>query len=161
MTDSDLAVFRCPSALEDWAGKSDYGGNYGSSLTGLTPGFQRGFGWESGTLPPMKIQMPGDYRRDGVRFGEMGDGASQTFLVLEDADRPPRKAECGATAITASPTTTAPSTGKSPTKFLADIRAVRMPLLADGSSRFLSEATDLLVLGALATRGHGEVISQP
>ena len=34
-----LAVFHCPSAVDRWAGKTDYGGNYGSALTGLTPGF--------------------------------------------------------------------------------------------------------------------------
>lgn len=88
---TDLAVFRCPSSIENWPGKTDYGGNYGTALTGLTPGFQHGNAWEAGTLPPIHIQMPGNYRRGGVKVGEILDGTSQTRVVMEDADRPARE----------------------------------------------------------------------
>jgi prepilin-type N-terminal cleavage/methylation domain-containing protein/prepilin-type processing-associated H-X9-DG protein len=160
VTDSDLVVFRCPSALENWAGKSDYGGNYGSSLTGLTPGFQRGFGWESGTLPPIEIQMPGDYRSEGVRFGEVSDGASQTFLVLEDADRPARQGGMWGNGHNCFAHDNGPINGQNSHEIFSRHPGGAHALFADGSTQFLSESTDLLVLGALATRSQGEVVAQ-
>ena len=47
-TKQDLSVFQCPSTFADWRGATDYGGIYGSTLTGRAPGFWSGSAWDSG-----------------------------------------------------------------------------------------------------------------
>lgn len=160
VADADVRIFRCPSALDDWNGKTDYGGNYGSSLTGLKPGFQSGFAWESGTLPPINIQMPGIYRHGAVRYGEVRDGASQTFLVLEDADRPAEEGGMWANGHNCFAHDQGPVNATVSNEIFSRHAGGAFGLLADGSVRLLSESMDLSVLGALCTRSGGEVVSE-
>jgi prepilin-type N-terminal cleavage/methylation domain-containing protein len=158
VSDTDLAVVRCPSAIEDWPGKSDYGGNYGSSLTGLTPGFQQGRAWEAGLLPPIRVNMPGSYRRDGVRMGEVIDGLSQTLLVLEDADRSRAAGGMWANGHNCFAHDNGPVNGDASHEIFSRHPGGAHVLVGDGSVRFLSESIDLNVLGGLCTRAHGEVV---
>ena len=39
IAETDLDIFLCPTTSHDWRGATDYGGNYGSSITGHTAGF--------------------------------------------------------------------------------------------------------------------------
>lgn len=158
VANADVAVFRCPSAVDAWPGKTDYGGNYGSALTGLTPGFQHGFAWESGLLPPIRINLPGAYRRDGVRMGEVPDGLSQTFLVLEDADRPAVEGGRWANGHNCFAHDNGPINGEISNEIFSRHPGGAHALVGDGSVRLLSESMDLRALGGLCTRARGEVV---
>jgi type II secretory pathway pseudopilin PulG len=154
-----LWLFRCPSATAKWDGKSDYGGNYGSSLTGLVPGFQEGFAWEAGTFPPVHIAMPGRHRAAPVRLSEISDGTSQTFLVLEDADRAAKEG-----GLWASGHNCFAHDGDGINRSISKEIFSRHPsgassLLADGSVRFLSASIEGSVVGALCTRAAGEIVA--
>lgn len=155
---TNLAVFRCPSAIDDWPGKTDYGGNYGSALTGLTPGFQYGFAWESGLLPPVRVNLPGNYRRGGVHCGEVKDGLSQTLLVLEDADRPAAEGGQWANGHNGFAHDNGPVNATVSNEIFSRHPGGAHALVGDGSVRFLSESIDLLVLGGLCTRAAGELV---
>jgi prepilin-type N-terminal cleavage/methylation domain-containing protein/prepilin-type processing-associated H-X9-DG protein len=157
VAETDLTVFRCPSAIGKWPGKTDYGGNYGSALTGLTPGFQHGFAWEAGTLPPIHVAMPGSHRMAPVRIGEVTDGTSQTFLVLEDADRPAKEGGMWANGHNCFAHDNGPINHEISQEIFGRHPAGANGLLADGSVRFLSESIVLSVVGAMCTRASGEV----
>jgi prepilin-type processing-associated H-X9-DG protein len=157
VANTDLAVFRCPSAVDRWPGKTDYGGNYGSALTGLKPGFQEGFAWEAGTFPPINVAMPGSHRRSPVRLAEVIDGTSHTFLVLEDTDRSAAEGGMWASGHNCLAHDNGPVNKSSSNEIFSRHPGGAGALLADGSVRFLTESMDLLALGALCTRGGGEI----
>jgi prepilin-type N-terminal cleavage/methylation domain-containing protein/prepilin-type processing-associated H-X9-DG protein len=156
VTKNNLAVFRCPSAIGKWDGKTDYGGNYGSALTGLTPGFQYGFAWEAGTFPPIHVAMPGRHRSASVRLGEITDGTSQTFLVLEDADRAAEEGGLWANGHNCFAHDNGPINSSISKEIFSRHPAGANALLADGSIRFLSAPMAMSVVGALCTRAGGE-----
>jgi prepilin-type processing-associated H-X9-DG protein len=160
VSETDLLLFRCPSAIAKWPGKSDYGGNYGSALTGLVPGFREGHAWESGAFPPIHVAMPGRYRSASVRLGEFTDGTSQTFLVLEDADRSAKEGGLWANGHNCFAHDNG-AINSSPSKeiFSRHPRGAQA-LLADGSVRFLSESMAVSIVGAMCTRAAGEVVAQ-
>lgn len=155
---SGLALFRCPSAIDDWPGKTDYGGSYGSSLTGLTPGFQSGYAWEAGLLPPVNIQLPGNYRRQGVSYGEIRDGASQTIVVMEDADRPAEEGGMWANGHNCFAHDNGPVNADPSNELFSRHPGGAHVLFGDGSTRFLSESIDLAAIGGFSTRHGGEVV---
>jgi hypothetical protein len=132
-----------PRPSSTWPGKTDYGGNYGSTLTGLTPGFQHGFGWEAGTLPPIHIQMPGNYRRAAVLVGEILDGTSQTLVVLEDADRPAEEGGLWASGHNCFAHDQGPVNSTISNEIFSRHPGGAFGLLADGAVRLLSESMDL------------------
>jgi prepilin-type N-terminal cleavage/methylation domain-containing protein/prepilin-type processing-associated H-X9-DG protein len=154
-----LDVFNCPSAVERWAGKTDYGGNYGSALTGLTPGFQVGFAWEAGTLPPIHVAMLGVHRGSAVRMAEVRDGASQTLLVLEDADRPAAQGGMWASGHNCFAHDNGPINHGNQQEIFSRHPGGAHALLADGSVLFLAESMELSVVGALCTRAAGETVA--
>ena len=157
---SNLAIFRCPSAVQKWDGKTDYGGNYGSSLTGLKPGFQYGRAWEAGTLPPIHVAMPGRHRISAVRLGEITDGISQTLLVVEDADRPLKQGGLWANGHNCVAHDNGPVNHSASQEIFSRHPGGAHGLLTDGAVRFLSESMELSVVGALCTRAVGEVAAQ-
>jgi prepilin-type N-terminal cleavage/methylation domain-containing protein/prepilin-type processing-associated H-X9-DG protein len=156
---ANLAVFRCPSATGKWDGKTDYGGNYGSALTGLKPGFPEGFAWEAGTFPPIHVAMPGKYRSSSVRMGEITDGTSQTFLVLEDADRSAKEGGLWANGHNCFAHDDGPINRNISKEIFSRHPGGASGLLADGSVRFLSVSIEVSVVGALCTRAVGEVVT--
>jgi prepilin-type N-terminal cleavage/methylation domain-containing protein len=155
----NLAVFCCPSATGTWDGKTDYGGNYGSSLTGLTPGFQCGFAWEAGALPPIHIAMPGPHRAAAVALSEFKDGTSQTFLVLEDADRAAKEGGMWANGHNCFAHDNGPVNNSQSKEIFSRHPKGACALLADGSVRFLSVSMESTVVGAFCTRATGEVVA--
>lgn len=159
LTTTDLAIFRCPSTTENWPGKTDYGGNYGTALTGLTPGFQHGYAWEAGTLPPIHIQRPGNYRRGGVKIGEILDGTSHTLVVMEDADRPANEGGLWANGHNCFAHDQGPVNATVSNEIFSRHAGGAFAVLAHGGVRFLSESISLKVLGALSTRAGGEAVA--
>jgi len=154
---SNVPVFRCPSAVEKWSGKSDYGGNFGTTLTGLEPGFSRGLGWESGVL--LVVRMPyGDiFRKRPVRMADIRDGASNTIIVVEDADRTAREGGRWGDGHNGVAHDNGPVNNSPSSEIHSRHPGGAFVLMTDGSVRFVTESMDLDVLGALCTRAGGEV----
>jgi type II secretory pathway pseudopilin PulG len=160
VTKANLAIVRCPAAIQKWDGKTDYGGNYGSSLTGLTPGFQYGRAWEAGTFPPIHIALPGRHRSSAIRLGEVTDGTSQTFLVLEDSDRSAKEGGMWANGHNCFAHDSGPVNRSNSKEIFSRHPRGAQALLADGSVHFVSESMASSVVGALCTRAAGEVVAQ-
>jgi len=154
---ASLAVFRCPSAIGKWNGKTDYGGNYGSGLTGLRAGFQEGRAWEAGTFPPIHVPLRGKFRRAAVRMGEVTDGTSQTLLVVEVADRPSKQGGMWANGHNCLAHDNGGVNNRSSQEIFSRHPGGAGGLMADGSVRFLAESIEAVVVGALCTRAAGEV----
>jgi prepilin-type N-terminal cleavage/methylation domain-containing protein/prepilin-type processing-associated H-X9-DG protein len=152
---TNVPVFRCPSAVEDWPGKTDYGGNYGSTLTGLEPGFGRGAGWEAGTLLAVRTQDVTEGRSHAIRTAEITDGTSHTFLVLEDADRALEENGLWANGHNCIAVDRAINSGET-NEINSRHPGGAHALLADGSVRLLNESMNPELLGATATRAEGE-----
>jgi type II secretory pathway pseudopilin PulG len=159
VANANIAIFRCPSAIHKWDGKTDYGGNYGSSLTGLTPGFQYGRAWEAGTFPPIHIALPGRHRSASVRLSEITDGTSHTFLILEDTDRPAKEGGMWANGHNCFAHDSGPINHNISKEVFSRHPSGAGSLLADGSVRFLSASIENAVLGALCTRATGECVA--
>jgi type II secretory pathway pseudopilin PulG len=160
VSNANIRLFRCPSATHKWDGKTDYGGNYGSSLTGLVPGFERGLAWEAGTFPPTNIELFGNYRDASVRVSEISDGTSQTFLVLEDADRPAAAGGQWASGHNCFAHDDGLINQNVSKEIFSCHPQSAHSLLADGSVRLLHESTEPAIIGALCTRGSGETFGQ-
>src|SRR5262245_26797776 len=153
----NVALFRCPSGIGKWDGKTDYGGNYGSGLTGLKAGVQEGRAWEAGTFPPIHVPLPGRFRRVAVRMGEVTDGTSQTLLVLEDADRTAKEGGLWGNGHNCLAHDRGRVNGTVSGETFSRHPGGAGGLLADGSVRFLAESIEAAVVGALCTRATGEV----
>jgi len=151
------AVFRCPSAIGKWDGKTDYGGNYGSGLTGLKSGFQEGRAWEAGMFPPIQVPLPGRFRRAAVRMNEVTDGTSQTLMILEDADRQAKEGGLWANGHNCLAHDRGRVNGSVSNEIFSRHPGGAGGLMADGSVRFLAESIEAAVVGALCTRAVGEV----
>jgi len=154
---ANVAVFRCPSAIGQWDGKTDYGGNYGSALTGLRPGFSLGRAWEAGTFPSVHLTLPGQYRPAAVRLADITDGTSQTLLILEDADRPAAQGGLWASGHNCFAHDRGPVNGNNSKEIFSRHPRGANALAGDGSLRWLSDSLEPAVLGALCTRAGGEI----
>lgn len=137
-------------------GGTDYGGNFGTSQTGLVAGFNEGDGWEAGAL--LVINSPVLHPKTrAAKFGEFSDGLSHTFMVYECSGR-----------------TTEAGYWGSGTNCLAIEYAInanldgetiksRHPggghaLFSDGHISFFSNSADLNVVSRMATRSGGEIV---
>ncbi|MEZ6062480.1 MAG: DUF1559 domain-containing protein [Planctomycetaceae bacterium] len=154
---SDVPVFRCPSAVESWSGKSDYGGNFGTTLTGLEPGFSRGLGWEAGVLLVVRIPYGTIFRKRPVTMAEIRDGASNTISVVEDADRDAHEGGRWGDGHNGVAHDNGPVNNSPSSEIYSRHPGGAYVLMTDGSVRFLTESMDLGILGALCTRAGGEV----
>lgn len=80
---TQLPVYICPSGLEQYPGKQDYGGVMGSAVI-LSEGAKRPPGWfHGGILYATDAKAP----RRPCRTAEVDDGLSRTLLVSEGVDR--------------------------------------------------------------------------
>ena len=156
----DLSVFQCPSSTADWPGRTDYGGNSGSALTGLKPGFQLGEAWESGVLVAIRLGRGSNFRRRPVGIAEVTDGTSHTFLVLEDAGRSPLEGGVWANGLQCFAHDRGPINSHRSNEIYSEHAWGAHALMTDGSVRFLSEDMALRVIGMLSTRNVGEVKPQ-
>lgn len=150
LANTSLSIFRCPSAITKFDGKTDYAGILGS----LLPGFAIvGQDNDNGVLVET-----GQSRRQGVSPGEITDGASQTILVAECGDR---EAEWGGRWISGYNCTSHNNGGINDLKG-GDIHSLHphgaYVGFADGRIQFLSSSTDEQVIGSICTRGGGELL---
>ena len=138
-----LDVYLCPSWPRDSSmvgplAAADYGGNIGQEVTGKNDP-------QTGTLIMEKT----------ISLAAIRDGASQTFLVGEDAGFTNQWIN-GLNIFDVY----FPINKTNP--FDPDFRAAHpggaQALYCDGSAQFLKETTDLRVLAAQATRAGGEIV---
>jgi|SRR4051812_33352308 prepilin-type N-terminal cleavage/methylation domain-containing protein len=149
IAEQNLRVFRCPSAIRKFPGKTDYGGIMGSTIT-VSPGFD----FSNGVM----IEV-GRKRRNYLIPAEIADGMSQTLALAECADR---AADAGGLWVSGF------------NCFSHDNGSVNGPVsddicsrhlqgafvgFADGKVHFLSERADGYVVGALCTRNGGEIVN--
>jgi len=87
LAETNLMLFQCPSTIHNVRGASDYGGNYGSSLSGLKKGFGIGLAWDSGVLVALNTPSKTAPRTDTFNTSHVLDGTTHTFLVMEDSGR--------------------------------------------------------------------------
>jgi type II secretory pathway pseudopilin PulG len=155
-----LPLFLCPSTVHSQVGATDYGGNYGSSLTGLAKGFGIGLAWDSGVLLALNTPSRTEPRTDLITLGQISDGASQTFLVVEDAGRAPDQGGQWADGQQCLAHEYKSINEYRQQGIYSDHPGGAHALTVDARVLFLSIDTDPYVLGAYCTRSNGEVMSQ-
>src|SRR5262245_26756141 len=147
--ESDLRIFRCPSAIKKFPGKTDYGGVMGSTIT-----VSSGFDFKNGVM----IEV-GRKRKNYLLPAEILDGMSQTLAMAECAD-----GEADAGGLWVSGFNCFSHDNGTVNGPVSDDICSRHPQgafvgFADGKVHFLSEQTDGYVVGALCTRNGGEIVN--
>jgi type II secretory pathway pseudopilin PulG len=144
---TSIALYRCPSATQQFAGQIDYGGIMGSSLTGLKWGYGPMQAFGSGTLI---ADLPA--QREPVRFASIIDGMSRTLAVSEAVDRSDSPAGQWASGWNCFLVQEAISHTSAASGIYSLHEGGAQGLFADASVRFLADGLDPQLLGALATR---------
>ena len=83
LADTAIPVYVCPSGIEQYAGKQDYGGVLGTAVV-LAEGATRPHGWEHGGV---LYATHADGPRDPCRASQVTDGLAHTLFVSEGVDR--------------------------------------------------------------------------
>jgi hypothetical protein len=130
-------------------------------LTGLTPGMSKGCAWEAGTMTAVNLVDVDKTRRSGIRMNEITDGASHTFLILEDAGRSERQSGMWANGHNCLGHDRGPVNQTRSSEIYSDHPGMAHALLADGSVMSLAETTSSDVLGAMSTRNGRERVDLP
>ena len=155
VTQTTIPLFLCPSEPMPNRAETTYGGNLGTTRTGLPIGYCSGDGWESGALTYINYPAPRT-RTSPVRFGEFSDGLSQTFMVFEISGRATQGIQWGNGGNCLGIENPVNDEVFGQTISSAHPMGGHA-LFADGHVAFISENSDLKVLEYLATRGRGEV----
>jgi prepilin-type N-terminal cleavage/methylation domain-containing protein len=147
----NVPVFRCPSAVEDYPGKIDFGGVQGTGLTGLPIGMsaQQAFGCGAMIVRVQEQPHP-------LRIASVVDGLSNTISVAEAADRNSTSSgrwACGRNCFSQNGPLTDPDTDGMYSRHDAGVHALFM----DGRTQLISKTTDTRVLGAWCTRSGSEI----
>ncbi len=161
VSQTDLSVHLCPSTQPQepsLRGRGDYGGHYGSSLSGLQTGWRKGLAWEAGILVALGDSDEETQSNLQIRIADVIDGTSNTVTLFEDAGRTKSQDGQWANAHQCYGHDNGPINTSRSNEIFADHPGGAFGLLADGSAHFFSEQTDLFVIGAVSTREHGEVI---
>lgn len=153
VTRTDLPFFRCPSTDKVCDGQSDYAGNYGSTLTGLTPGFKPNQAWSSGIL--IAVNLPGN-RQKPVTAERVRDGLSHTLLVVESSGLPLKYGGGWSNGHRNISHDSGRVNQYRSSRIFADHHSGANVAMGDGSVHLLSPETDLKVIGALSTRANGD-----
>lgn len=153
---TNLSVFTCPETSHEFNGAIDYGGNYGSSISGLKPGFGRGEAWDSGLLVAANVYFEKGIRQQGVRMSEVVDGQSHTFMVIEDAGREPHHGGMWANGHNCFANELIAINLYRSNSIYSDHGNIAYAVLGDGSVMSLTDTMDSYVLGAMATRSGRE-----
>lgn len=151
---TDVRLYHCPASGHSRVGIGDYGGNYGTLLTGLPAGFGPKQGWSSGVLLSISDRHPSIRK---VTMDQIRDGLSSTILVAEDAGL-----DLGDTGFWANgnhncSADSGPVNSNRSQEIFSDHPGGAHVVHCDGSTRFLSQNLDLKTLGALCTRAQHEL----
>ncbi|MEO1614650.1 MAG: DUF1559 domain-containing protein [Planctomycetota bacterium] len=144
---SSLPVYKCPSSWKDYPGASDYSGIRGSSHNARS------------NLGRNGVLFPILSKTNGIRLSEITDGTSQTLAIAEAVALGEDSNGFWASGLNCIGHDEGPINNRRGSR---DEIASLHPgganvALADGSTRFLNQSLSLQVLGALCTRGNGEV----
>ena len=159
IADVIISTYVCPSGVELYDGKQDYGGVLGSAVRlseddHLPPGWEHG-----GVLYATAADCPRP-----CRAGEVSDGLSRTLFVSEGVDRGFREVEsdtrignarwaCGTNCfLLSSPVVNTPDVDGFRSHHLGGVHG----LFGDGRVAFMAEDTGPEVLMAICTKAGGE-----
>jgi len=152
---TNISIYRCPSAIQDFPGKQDYGGIQGSALTQLPIGLAAHQAFGCGSLIVTSVEQS-----QAVKLGDMTDGLSATLCVGESVDRDPLHSgrwACGRNCFSQ-------NAQKINRGGLGDLLSKHPQganvLFADGHTQLLGESMDSFVLGSLCTRNGREVVDE-
>jgi prepilin-type N-terminal cleavage/methylation domain-containing protein/prepilin-type processing-associated H-X9-DG protein len=170
-SDIILPMYVCPSGIERFPGKQDYGGVYGWSIPELDEG-KAALNLKSGVLVrTFEVDDDKNVFLPPVQPRSITDGMSKTLLVVEAADRKyedPTETDgntnssigaarwaCGFNAVNlGSRTINDPGVDGFRSLHPGGIQAV----YADGHVSFISESVDIKALIALVTKAGGESV---
>jgi prepilin-type N-terminal cleavage/methylation domain-containing protein/prepilin-type processing-associated H-X9-DG protein len=152
--ETDLSIYRCPSATLFHPGKQDYGGIVGTNLTGLPFGHGPKEAFGCGTI----IICTKEQKRP-VAERHIIDGLSKTICVAESIDRTSEADgglwACGRNCIGQIDEEVSTVIGSGAyTIHTVGVNA----LFADGHTTLLTDQLDFEILGAYCTRNGGEPI---
>ena len=160
VTTVNVAVYRCPSASRLYKAIGDYGGQNGSTLSGVPWGWGVTQAMASGMLLNVHHNHSNqDIARyhDVVSISDVRDGTSNTIIVCEDAGRTEAQAGRWADGQQVYMMDHGINISRSNEPF-SDHPGGVQAVMVDGSVHFFSESMDLQAFGALWTRAKGEVV---
>lgn len=152
----DVSIFTCPSTSHEWPGATDYGGIYGSTLTGLPPGFWIGNAWDGGILVPINLPFIEPSRRRAIRAAEIRDGLTKTIIVGEDAGRWPYDGGNWANGHQCFGHDQSGINLERSNELFSDHPGGAHVLMADSSASLLAEDIDPIALGNMCLRADGK-----
>jgi len=159
VTEVDIPVYLCPSSTHTYKGAGDYGGQNGSTLSGVAWGWALDQAMASGMLLNMHENHPTISElkdHQPITIASVRDGTSNTIIVCEDAGRTEGAAGRWADGQQVYMMDNGINISRSNEPF-SDHPGGVQALLVDGSARFFSESMDLYTFGAMWTRAKGEV----
>jgi len=149
LADTPLKIFRCPSTTLKTPGKSDYAGVLGSFEVNI-----QSFGLENGVMVTVTPRQ-----RNSTRLADITDGATNTILIAESADR----------LVTSTSRWVSGSNcvlhddhkgGKAQGTDLFSFHPVGAHVgYADGRVQFVPEGTSEQIISAICTRACGEIVN--
>lgn len=149
-----LSIYRCPSALKDFAGKQDYGGVMGTTLANLPLGNGPNEAFGCGAM-----LVTSTSQRAALRMSSIVDGLSSTVCVAESVDRNEHASGRWACGLNCFSQGEVLSNHNSQGDMESWHKAGVPVTFVDGHVSLLSLYIDTRILGALCTRNGGESIS--
>jgi prepilin-type N-terminal cleavage/methylation domain-containing protein len=163
LADAIISIYVCPSSIESFAGKQDYGGVLGAAVK-LSDDDELPPGWSHSGI----LYATGQDSPRPCRAGEVSDGLSRTLLVSEGVDRGFRDMEshepignarwaCGTNCfLLSSPVLNTPDVDGFHSNHLGGVHG----LFGDGHVSFMSDGTAPEVLIAICTKAGGEAVGE-
>jgi prepilin-type N-terminal cleavage/methylation domain-containing protein/prepilin-type processing-associated H-X9-DG protein len=151
-----LAIFHCPSIGATFPGESDYGGILGSGIPPQNVDTSNG-GSAGLDLFNNGVLIHTNFLRQGIRFGQVTDGLSNTLMVSEAAKEPEDQDGywvCGSNSISHNSGGVNSSAEGVFSMHPEGANAAR----ADGSVSFLADSIEPRIIGALCTRASGDSV---
>ena len=144
-----LAIFRCPTSPDEFAGDTDYGGITGSLMSETIANFDTNNG---------VMVVVGVARKSPLSLGGIADGASHTIAVAECADREASRGGAwvsGFNCFSHDNGPVNPRNNRNGEIFSWHSRGAYVGFV-DGAVRFLPQETNVKIVGAVCTRSGGE-----
>ncbi len=151
---TNLSIYRCPSAVQQFDGKQDYGGLLGTTLTSfpLGEGPYESFG--CGAMVSTSTQQ-----RRTIPMAAITDGLSNTICIGESVDRNPEASGRWACGLNCFSQTEALSQRSHAGDMYSQHPSTVGAAFVDGHVQYLDLHIDPVVLGSLCTRNGAEVVS--